>query len=267
MSKSKLTQAHIDFIRSNHAIMPGREIARRLGVGSWVVAKYQQKHNLKTPKAVFVKFRVDKATGKTSSNPGTDAYLIEHYLTVSLKRMSAEIGRSSTFVRIRMRQLGLVVPQEIIEQRKSESRIQKGSEPPNKGKKMDAETYNKVKRTFFSKDHIPHNTKYDGAIRISQKEGDRPYKLVRVRMREWKLLHRHIWEQVNGEIPEGYLVTFRDGNAENCSIDNLQLMSKQENMVRNSYHNYAPELVDLIHTRAVLTRIINKQSKIINNAI
>jgi hypothetical protein len=36
-------------------------------------------------------------------------------------------------------------------------------------------------------------------------------------------LHRVIWEQHHGSIPEGYKLYFKDGNKENLSVDNLYL--------------------------------------------
>lgn len=42
------------------------------------------------------------------------------------------------------------------------------------------------------------------------------------------LIHRVIWECVNGEIPNGYDIHHIDGNKENNSIYNLELINHQE---------------------------------------
>ena len=41
-------------------------------------------------------------------------------------------------------------------------------------------------------------------------------------------LHRYIWEQHNGKIPEGYLVHHKDGNKTNNSLDNLELLERPD---------------------------------------
>lgn len=38
-------------------------------------------------------------------------------------------------------------------------------------------------------------------------------------------VHRMIWEEANGEIPEGYVIHHKDGNSENNRLDNLELLS------------------------------------------
>lgn len=44
----------------------------------------------------------------------------------------------------------------------------------------------------------------------------------------WKLKQIAEWEKYNGVIPSGYVVTFLDGNKQNCSIDNLKLIRKNQ---------------------------------------
>ncbi len=39
------------------------------------------------------------------------------------------------------------------------------------------------------------------------------------------LLHRYIWEKMNGKIPNGYIVHHKDGNRDNNNMNNLQCMS------------------------------------------
>lgn len=52
-------------------------------------------------------------------------------------------------------------------------------------------------------------------------------------------LHRWIWEQENGKIPEGHIVHHKDENTLNNNIDNLELMTRTEHI---SYHaSHRPE--------------------------
>jgi len=103
--------------------------------------------------------------------------------------------------------------------------------PANKGKKMSAEQYAKCEGTMFKKGHRPQNYRPVGSERINV-DG---YIEIKVKdPNKWDLKHRVIWEEHNGEIPQGNLVIFRDNNPLNCNIDNLLLISKSENMKMNN---------------------------------
>ena len=47
----------------------------------------------------------------------------------------------------------------------------------------------------------------------------------------WEFLHRAVWEENNGPIPDDMVVTFLDSNKLNCDISNLVLVTKGENCV------------------------------------
>ena len=103
--------------------------------------------------------------------------------------------------------------------------------PANKGKQMSAEQYAKCKGTMFKKGHSPQNYRPVGSERVNV-DG---YIEIKVKdPNKWNLKHRLIWEEHNGEIPQGKLVIFRDNNPLNCNIDNLLLISKGENMKMNN---------------------------------
>lgn len=48
--------------------------------------------------------------------------------------------------------------------------------------------------------------------------------------------HRHLWELVNGEIPKGSSITFKDGNSMNCHLENLELKTQEEIIAANRNH-------------------------------
>ncbi|MFC7091929.1 HNH endonuclease signature motif containing protein [Halomonas salifodinae] len=81
----------------------------------------------------------------------------------------------------------------------------------------------------------------------------------------WRSVHSLIWEEHHGPIPDGYLVRFKDGNRQNITIDNLELVSRAENMERNSYHRYGPEIAQLYQLKGVLTRKMNQRRREIEN--
>ena len=136
-------------------------------------------------------------------------------------------------------------------------RYKKGDEPHNKGVKMPQTTYNKCKHTMFKPGEQPHNTRPIGSIRIQEKAGDIPYQYIKVANRNWQLLHRYNWEQVNGKIPKGMVLRFKDGNTMNCEVANLELLTQQENMMRNTMHQYPAELKEVLKLRNKLNKLIN----------
>ena len=62
----------------------------------------------------------------------------------------------------------------------------------------------------------------------------------------WEFLHRAVWVEHHGEIPDGMMVSFRDSDPLNCDIDNLMLISKSENarLNRRGLRFEDPDLTD-----------------------
>lgn len=177
------------------------------------------------------------------------------YLKKPVKKLASELGITYGRVDRFLKREGLVIPKRIIEQRKLDSRFKKGHESFNKGLKqadyMSPESIKKTKATRFKKGNIPHNTNYDGHERINV-DG---YIEQRIRRGVYRLKHRIVWEKKNGPIPKGCLVVFKNGNPLDCSIKNLELITKEENMLRNSKHDYPREIIP---SMALVSRIKNK---------
>lgn len=110
-------------------------------------------------------------------------------------------------------------------------RFQKGCVSHNKGKPMPAHVYEKAKATMFKKGHTPANYLPVGSIvkntggYLMRKRSDTGSQWER-----WEFLHRAVWIEHNGPIPDGMMVSFKDGDKENCDIDNLMLISNAENL-------------------------------------
>jgi hypothetical protein len=133
--------------------------------------------------------------------------------------------------------------------------FKKGQVTHNKGQKMPKELYEKVKRTMFKPGHKPGNIKKVGAERIDY-EG---YTYVKLADADWVLKHRHIWEQVNGPVLANHVVIFKDNNMHNFDINNLQMISKKENMLRNTIHQYPEQIQELIKLKNKLKKKINEK--------
>lgn len=142
------------------------------------------------------------------------------------------------------------------------TRFKKGQTPPNKGKKqtefMSQEAIERTKATRFKKGNIPPNHKPIGYERINR-DG---YIEVKVRdekyTRNFELKHRYIWEKHFGPIPESHNVQFKDGNRQNCNIENLYIISRADQVsTENTIHRYPAELKTAIR----LTTKLKKQIK------
>lgn len=135
----------------------------------------------------------------------------------------------------------------------------KGHIPWNKAKRL----LNWANKTSFCKGHKPHNTKYDGYISIRHTH-ERPYKWIRVAEGKFILLHRYVWEQHYGPIPPNHNVRFKDGDAMNCSIENLFLVSKTKNMDMNrNYPKMSSTMSELWHKEKLRTKYgLPRQTKL-----
>ena len=132
-----------------------------------------------------------------------------------------------------------------------------GHTPHNKGKQISAEIYEKVAPTMFKRGNKPHNTKPVGTINVRADTQGRLYQYIKIKDCQWELLQRHVWTQANGEIPPGSVVIFLDGNYLNCDISNLQVISRRENMARNTIQRYPAELQEVMKLTSKLKRKTN----------
>ena len=110
------------------------------------------------------------------------------------------------------------------------TRFKKGNKSWNK----DTKGLTGANRTSFKQNNRPHNWKPIGSERET-KDGyiEVKYKDERKAKSNYELKQRLIWIEHNGPIEKGYVVVFKDGDTRNFDIENLELLSKGENMLRN----------------------------------
>lgn len=110
-----------------------------------------------------------------------------------------------------------------------------GMDPSNKGTKG---VYNVGgNRTSFKKGQKPKNYKPVGSERIDT-DG---YVIVKIsdigpRPKRWRHKHKLIWEELHGPIPKGHCLIFLDGNSQNITLENLQLVSRSQLARLNQNH-------------------------------
>jgi hypothetical protein len=138
------------------------------------------------------------------------------------------------------------------------TRFQKGHTPWNKGMKgWQAEG---VQATQFKRGAKPQTLKPIGSERFD-KDGNLVLKVADTRHKktDWRPKHVLIWERLHGAVPKGHIVVFRNKNKADFNPSNLLLLTRSENMQRNShYNNYPPEISRLIQLRGALNRQIRR---------
>jgi len=137
------------------------------------------------------------------------------------------------------------------------SQFQKGHAPANKGQKMSTEIYEKCARTMFKKGTVPPNTQPIGTINQRKDKSGKVYQYIKIADCNWQLLNRYTWEQYHGPIPKGLIVVYKDGNYLNNDIDNLMLLTKKENMARNTIQRLPKELQQVMRLKCKLIKKIN----------
>lgn len=191
-------------------------------------------------------------------------YLKEFYPDLPTSEIAMRLNRTITSVHQKAHEMGLKKSESFIEKEKNrikalgeQFRYTKGNVPANKGKKMSKETYEKCSKTFFEKGSKPHNTKKENSTEL---RGD-GYLYSKIKDGVWELTHRLEWIKHNGEIPYGYIVVFKDKNRMNVAIDNLECISLQENMKRNSIQRYPLEVQDCMKLLSKLNKKISNYGK------
>lgn len=201
--------------------------------------------------------------------------LVELYPHKSTREIAQQLNRSKKSIYSQANLMQLSKSSEYMTQKRlreaellkvvgADHRFSKGNVPGNKGKKqteyMSAEAIERTARTRFQPGQKPVNYKPVGSTRINV-EG-----YIEVKTKDpskWQLLHRFIWKIWNGPIPKDHIIIFKDGNKKNCAIENLEMITMEENVLRNSIQRYPPELKEIMRLQGKLKRKI--ATKTINN--
>lgn len=136
--------------------------------------------------------------------------------------------------------------------------FKKGQASHNKGVKMSHEVYEKAKATMFKPGSRPHNAVPVGTV-VMATIGY--YKEKVAEPDEWEFCHIKAWKDAHGEIPEGMIVSFKDGNREDWSIENLILLTREENAYLNGTHMRS-EFPEITAAAANVAKLVMKTRKI-----
>lgn len=174
-------------------------------------------------------------------------FIKDNYLHLPIKALAKKNNCSFGRIDRYLKKHNLVVSKELRSLRKKRSFFSKGHVPANKGKKQEEylskEAIEKVKKTQFKKGDLPYNTYSKNTIVQRKDSNGRYYKFIRIKPGKWEHYHRYLWEKHCGPIPENHLVIFKDGNSTNVTLENLKVISKEENMLRNSFIDIPKEII------------------------
>jgi len=150
-------------------------------------------------------------------------FLVRNYKDMCAREIGEALGRSRSSVKGMAKKMGV---------RKSDNSgcFKKGMVAWNKGKSYTAAGSEKG---WFRKGHLPKNTKSDGYISARRDTSGRVYLHIRLALRVWVPLHRYLWERVNGDIPSGMVLRFKNGDTFDCRLQNMELISQADNLIRN----------------------------------
>ena len=196
------------------------------------------------------------------------AIIIEHYPHSTPSQLKEMLpGRTAVAIHGRACVLKLKKSDEYIENTPNPGRFKKGFTPFTKGKKwadyMPEESAARCRSTQFKQGNKPPKyhpvgTEMVVAGYVYVKVADR---VKANRYENWNLKHRMLWESVHGPIPKGCNIQFKDGNPLNITIDNLYMVSREEQMKVNSVMNMPDDAKRILYAIRVLTRQINKKEK------
>lgn len=145
--------------------------------------------------------------------------------------------------------------------------FKKGNVAHNKGKKqieyMSQESIERTKETRFKKGNKPKNYRPIGSERIT-KDG---YIEVKVSdPNKWETKNKIIYKQYFGDIPKGHKVIYADGNKLNNDINNLILVSNNEELIMNR-HKLRTENIELTKTGYLIAKVIDKTNMVKNERL
>lgn len=185
-----------------------------------------------------------------------DDLLAELWKTKSLGDCAEALNRSTGSVYNRVQKLGLKRTDEY-KAIHGQGRFHKDQKPWNAGMKG----YNpggRTKETQFKRGHGSNTVRPIGSERLGK--GGILYRKVSntgVKKADWRPLHTYLWEQDNGQVPDGHIVMFKDKNRSNFDKENLILVSRRKNMMDNSIGRYGEEYRKTAITLGWFKRKIN----------
>lgn len=203
-------------------------------------------------------------TAKTTWTPEEDELLRKLYPTNKVEDIMPIVNHTRYAIITRVRDLQIKKDPEWKLQRCRATTFKKGHVPLIKGKTWDEagiskESQEKMRRTCFKKG-CKSPTERPVGYRRKNSGG---YWMIKTPQGIFRQEHRVLWEKHHGPIPEGIVITFKDGNPDNITIENLKAENVVDKFLRCGHAAtlYPPEMRKLFYLKGALKRQINKIEK------
>lgn len=216
--------------------------------------------------------------------PEEDALIKQLYPNTPAKKIAQRFGCTIYQIYNRAGHLGLEKSAEYIARQNAElgrqltingyaHRFPKGHVPANKGLRRPGYAPGRMAETQFKKGQragaaeakwLPVGTvkmNPDGYLR--RKIADEPEAIAGKggTSTNWEFIHRRVWEDAHGPIPEGYRIWWKDGDHLNCTLENLELLSGHDHMMRTTVHNLPQPLKEVIQLKGAISRQITMKGR------
>lgn len=206
-------------------------------------------------------------------------YVAKHYPDVRTENIANELGLTLAQVYSMARRLELKKSQAFLDSEESGrlrgehgqcTRFKPGQVSWNKGKNYVAG--GRSQETRFKKGNKPLNWKPVGSYRVNGdgyldlKVNDLPgHNNVR-----WHPVHRLVWIEANGPVPDKHMIVFKPGMKTNVleeiTLDKLECISRADHARRHQPYARGPEFGYLVKLKGAITRHVNRITKEHNEA-
>ena len=239
-----------EYIRKHFKKYTARQLAPKIKEDLGIDMTPAQVHSYTQNHGIHYGRNGKKMPEKRLTTPEQDAFILAHYKSTGHQAMAdllnEHFGTSFTKAQIKAYYARNKLDSGLT------GRFEKGQTSFNKGMKqtdfMSPEAIERTKATRFQKGQIPHNGGTPvGTLRLRKatrnKPGSHPYYYEKVAQpNKWRLKHQLEWEQHNGPIPDGCMVTFADGDTTNWHIDNLLMETKAQHAIKNRHHIHGSDV-------------------------
>ncbi len=221
----------------------------------------------------YVKKNKPNYFGRPTWSANELIWLIVYYPDKSNESLAKKLGKKVDAVHNQGHVLGLKksakylssIPGKKFFEASKKNRFKKGQISHNKGKTWDEfmskEGQKGSLKTTFKKGNQPHNTKKDNEITVRRDKSGWNYKYIRISESLWEPLHIYNYKKKHGKIPKGKIVVFKDRyHPDREKVSNLELITREENMNRNTIHRYPEDLKITIRALGKLKRTIKKRT-------
>ncbi len=264
------SKAELEQLRRLYPTTPQKELARILGRPLGSVRTRARRWRLRR-----------KRDGYRQWTPSQVALVRKLYADIPTAELAERVGRSLRSVYNAAKELGLRKSAAYMAS-PAASRLRRGNNvgaafrykpghvPANKGLRRPGWAPGRMAETQFKKGSRAGvaQAKWKPVGTIMLRDGypimkvkDEPQDIAGIgaNSTNWMYVHKMVWEQAHGPIPEGHRIWWKDRDHLNCSLENLELLSDKQHMARTTIHNLPKPLKLAIYALGALNRQIRRK--------